>query len=54
MLPGDEVTGAARVGWLVRNVTAAADVLEQAYLPGKDEPLATFKADLEKERRRDD
>ena len=49
ILPDEETADAARVAWLIRHVTAAADSLEQAHLPGRDEPLAKFKADLERE-----
>jgi hypothetical protein len=49
MMPEDETADRARVAWLIRRVTVAADNLEQTHLPGKDEPLDTFKADLEKE-----
>ena len=47
-LPDDEAAWVARVAWVVRRVVGAADALEQKYLPGKDEPLAVFKADLDK------
>jgi hypothetical protein len=46
----DDAALVARVGWLIRRVTREADQLEQAQLPGRDEPLATFRDDLEKER----
>jgi len=49
LLSDDATTDAARIAWLIRRVTLAADRLEQAHLPGRDEPLSTFKADLEKE-----
>jgi hypothetical protein len=49
ILPDDQAADAARVAWLIRHVTTTADQLEQTHLPGQDEPLATFKADLEKE-----
>jgi len=49
VLPDDESADATRLAWLIRKVTTAADRLELAHLPGKDEPLVTFKADLEKE-----
>jgi Type III restriction enzyme, res subunit/Helicase conserved C-terminal domain len=49
ILPDDEAADAARVAWLIHHVTATADQLEQTHLPGQDEPLATFKADLAKE-----
>lgn len=49
LLPDDETADRARLAWLIHHVTTAADNLEQAHLPGRDEPLATFKADLERE-----
>jgi hypothetical protein len=40
---------AARVAMLISRVAAQADRLEQLHLPGKDEPLETFRHDLEEE-----
>lgn len=40
---------AARVAALIGRVAAQADRLEQHHLPGHDEPLKTFRSDLEKE-----
>ena len=54
LLPDEETVDASRLAWLIRNVTTAADGLEQANLPGQDEPLITFKADLEKEMNHED
>jgi hypothetical protein len=39
-------TDAARVAILVSRVVHQADALEQEYLPGRDEVLATFQAEL--------
>jgi superfamily II DNA or RNA helicase len=44
-----EVFDKPRVAALVRRVAAQADQLEQRHLPGHDEPLETFRSDLEKE-----
>ncbi|MCX6929335.1 MAG: hypothetical protein NT154_39860, partial [Verrucomicrobia bacterium] len=54
VLPDDETADRVRVAWLIRHVTTAAANLEQAHLPGKDESLATFKADLEREMHHED
>jgi len=40
---------AERVGWLVRKVVHDADILELSLLPNRDEPLTTFRKDLERE-----
>jgi hypothetical protein len=40
---------ATRVGMLISRVVAAADGLEQEFLPGQDEILDTFRRDLAKE-----
>ncbi|WP_441286822.1 helicase-related protein [Sorangium sp. KYC3313] len=40
---------AERIAALIGRVAAQADRLEQHHLPGHDEPLATFRSDLEKE-----
>jgi hypothetical protein len=51
ILSDDEAMDVPRVEWLIHHATKEADQLEQAHLPGKDEPLDTFKADLEREGR---
>jgi hypothetical protein len=51
LVQGTEGVDTARVAWLTRRVTVAADDLEQALLPGQDRPLADFKEDLSKEGR---
>jgi hypothetical protein len=38
-----------RLRLLLQRVTEHADALEQEHLPGRDQPLATFEADLRKE-----
>lgn len=40
---------ATRIAALIGRVAAQADRLEQLHLPGHDEPLSTFRLDLEKE-----
>ena len=42
-----------RVAMLLRRVAEEADALEQRHLPGQDEALAAFRAQLEEEARRD-
>lgn len=50
VLFGDNpVHDSTRMGLLVRRVTTDADRLERALLPGKDEPLPTFRKELEEE-----
>lgn len=39
-------TDALRVGMLIKHIAHYADTLEQKYLPGKDEPLDTFRDEL--------
>jgi hypothetical protein len=39
----------ARLALLVRRVVEQADAFEQALLPGRDEPIDSFRDDLEKE-----
>ncbi len=48
MSPNENVN-VIRVAQLLRRVTGEADRLEQLHLPGRDEPLATFKMDLSEE-----
>jgi hypothetical protein len=45
----DQVHDSTRIGLLVRRVATAADRMERALLPGKDEPLAKFRKGLEEE-----
>jgi hypothetical protein len=52
LVQGTETVDTPRVAWLTGRVTAAADNLEQLFLPGRDRTFAEFKADLEKEGRR--
>ena len=54
VVPEEEMANASRVAWLIRRVTAEADHYEQVHLPGKDEPLSTFRSDLEMEMRDED
>lgn len=49
LLSPDENVNAIRVAQLLRRVTEEADRLEQLHLPGRDEPLATFKMELSEE-----
>ncbi len=49
ILGTDPIHDSTRVGLLVRRVTTAADRMERALLPGRDEPLPTFRKDLEEE-----
>lgn len=49
LLARDASTDAARVEMLIQQVVQQADQLEEYHLPGKDEPLPTFKGELEKE-----
>jgi hypothetical protein len=49
VLLAEDKHDAARISWLIRRVAARADDLEQQHLPGRDEPLDTFREDLEKE-----
>jgi len=44
----------ARVAWLVRRVTLVADELEAKLLPGQDEPLDSFRLQLDNEADRAD
>jgi hypothetical protein len=46
LLTDSKETDAARVSMLVNRVVQHADVLEQEYLPGRDEVLATFREEL--------
>jgi hypothetical protein len=46
LLANSEETDAARVSLLVNRVVQHADLLEQEYLPGRDEVLATFREEL--------
>jgi hypothetical protein len=48
VLLSDAGSDVARLGWLVARVTGTADDLERDLL-GRDEPLAVFREDLEKE-----
>jgi hypothetical protein len=52
LLTVNEGVDAARVAALVRRVVTLADALEQEHLPGRDEELATFRAELAREARR--
>ena len=49
LISNDESTDTVRVAQLVRRATLEADRLENMHLLGRDEPLQTFKNDLEKE-----
>jgi hypothetical protein len=49
LLASDPATDAERIAGLVLRTTREADRLEQAHRPGKDEPLAAFKAQLQAE-----
>ncbi|WP_242352130.1 MULTISPECIES: DEAD/DEAH box helicase family protein [unclassified Anaeromyxobacter] len=53
LLPEDGAHDAQRVSELVRRVVERADLLELELLPGRDERLETFRADLAKEGARD-
>lgn len=53
LLTGSAEADRSRVGWLVRHVVEAADRMEQVHLPGRDEPMESFRTDLEKEQRHD-
>ncbi len=53
LLAEDERADAPRVAMLVQRVVQQADRLEQEHLPGRDEVLATFRADLTEENHRD-
>ncbi len=46
LLADSEETDVARVSMLVNRVVQHADALEQEYLPGRDEVLATFREEL--------
>ncbi len=49
LVPADASIYRHRIGWLIRQVTRAADDLEQSHLPGADQPLSRFRTDLGKE-----
>lgn len=49
VLLGTEATDAARVGLLIQRVVEHADQLEHDHLDGADQPLKSFRTDLEKE-----
>ncbi len=49
LLAEDPASDLRRVAWLIRDVVSRADSVEQALLPGKDEPLEVFREDLLKE-----
>jgi hypothetical protein len=49
LLPEEPAHDMARASALVRRVVDRADLLEQQLLPGSDEPIDTFRADLAKE-----
>ncbi len=49
LLGKDPIHDSTRLGLLVRRVTTAADRMERALLPGSDEPLPTFRKELEEE-----
>ena len=53
LLADEPTTDALRVSMLVRRVAQEADALEQHHLPGNDEALAAFRAQLEEETRHD-
>jgi hypothetical protein len=53
LLTEDGAHDAPRVSALVRRVVERADLLEQELLPGRDERLDAFRADLERESARD-
>ncbi len=53
MLGDDAATDGQRVAMLLTRVAEEADALEQHHLPGQDEALAVFRAQLEEEVRRD-
>lgn len=49
VLAADPSFDRVRVAELVRRVVQAADALEQSHLPGRDEALETFRADMTRE-----
>lgn len=49
LVPADPCAYRERIRWLIKRVAQAADDLEQSQLPGKDEPLSSFRPDLLKE-----
>lgn len=53
LVPEKDAHDAERVAALIRRVVEHADALEEALLPGRDEPMETFRSDLVKEGARD-
>jgi hypothetical protein len=49
LLPASNINDALRVGMLINHVVRNADIFEQVYLPGHDEPLDTFRHELVQE-----